>query len=258
MNSLQNVLGKKPEEETPDVATGMGLPTPGDNGEGNPLEKMDQLSKQTKDSKDKGSKDLNSEVLKQMFMTGDNTNGMFSPKEEKEIDGVKVHEEPDEKTKDTIDKGKVEPQGKYKENFKKDFLKHPDEYKIQTPKGEMTVAEAMRKGYDPTTKTFRKEHDADEIKKRNLEGLNDADRASIEGLLNPKAANIAPADAEKYGLKEDSPFVRQPAPEEQPVPPAAPAMETQGVGAPMPGTAQESQAPGAQDLSAILGQGGNV
>ena len=144
-----------------------------------------------------------------------------------------------------------------KEYENPDFLKNPEDYKIQTPKGEMTVAEAMRKGYDPMTKTFRKEHDADDIKERNLKDLNDADRESIEGLLNPEAANIAPAYAAKYGLKEDSPFIRKEQPEPTVPMPQEP-MTPQGVGAPMPGPAQESQAPGAQDLSAILGQGGNV
>lgn len=272
-NDITDLLGKPTEEETGltedsmnAMQQGLGLPNGEDNGEGNPLEKMDEISKSKKDVTKQGDKNLNADILNQMFMTGDNIEGMFTPNEEKEIDGVKLHEDQDEKAKANLN-GKVEPKGKYKDQFKKDFLKHPDQYKIMTPKGEMTVAEAMKKGYDPMTKTFRKEHDSDTIKEKHLSQLNDADREGLERLTNPGAAQVAPADAERYGLNQNSPFIKQ---QEQPIPGTIPPQEgaqsTQPmmppaggapVGSPMPG-AEESQAAGGADLAALLGQGGNV
>ena len=273
--NIQDLLGKPSEEEmgmtqesADAVRTGMGLPTEGDDGTGNPLEKMDELSKQKPADKQGGSKALDSEVLNQMFMTGDNQAGMFTPEEKDEVDGVKLHEEQTDKAKAKIS-DKVEPKGKYKEQFKRDFLKHPDEYKIMTPEGEMTVAEAMHRGYDPLTKTFRKEHSNEEIKKKHLDKLNDADKTRLEEFTNPANAQVAPADAAKYGLREDSPMIKQPTPEAgatpavPPMTPQAPAgpvpsLPGEQAGAPMPGPAQEStMAPGGgQDLAALLG--GNV
>lgn len=137
-----------------------------------------------------------------------------------------------------------------------------------TPEGEMTVAEAMHRGYDPLTKTFRKEHSNEEIKKKHLDRLNDTDRARLEEFTNPANAQVAPADAAKYGLKENSPMVKQQTPEAgaspavspmTPQAPAGPVPSLPGgqVGAPMPGS-QESTMAGGQDLAALLGQGGNV
>lgn len=267
--NLQDLLGKPASEQagmTEDsanaVKSGMGLPNGSDDGSGNPLAKMDELSKK-KPEKGKTSASLDADVLNTLFMTGDNTEGMFSPKVDEENPDethVPLHEEQDEDAKAKIDGNKVEPKGKYKKQFQKDFMKHPDQYEIVTPKGKMTVAEAMRKGYDPLTKTFRKEHDQENLKKKHLDRVNDADKAKLEELTNPKAANIAPADAEKFGLKEDSPFVKQPeslaqgASAPMPETPAMAKLTGGGpVGAPTTEPPQESQAAGGIDLSALLG-----
>ena len=107
--------------------------------------------------------------------------------------------------------------------------------------------------YNPITKRFEKGHGQDAIKNKHLSALNDADREALEKFTNPANAQVAPADAEMYGLQAGSPMIKQ---SEQPQPPAGPmpAMPPQGtpVGTAMPG-AQESQAPGGMDLSALLG-----
>lgn len=237
---LEDMLGKKeknPESATPD----------GTNGEENPLEKMDKISKEKPEEKDKGSKELDADVLAQMFKTGENTDGMFTPKEEKEVDGVKVHEEEDEDAKLKVGKD-VKPSEKYEKQFKDDMLKHPDQYKVMTPRGEMTVAEALKEGYNPLTKSFDNNRNFKSIKDKYLNQLNDADKAAIDNLTNPSAAQVAPADAEMYGLQPNSPMIRQ----EQPAPaPAIPAAETP-VGGALPGS-EESMAPGGVDLSSLLG-----
>lgn len=230
-------------------------------GKQEPLDEADKVSdKKPDDSKQKNKKEdkekkeddktLDPEVLESMLRTGENTDGMFTPKGEEDF------EKPDEKSKLSIGK-KIEPKGKYESKFKNDMLKHPENYKVNTPRGEMTVAEAMREGYDPIVKRFSKEHGQKKIKDKYLSQLNDADRASIEAITDPSAAQVAPADAEKFGLAPGSPMVKGQAGGNPlaalmggvPAPTAAP------VGSPIPG-AEESMAPGGQnpaDIMSLLG-----
>lgn len=244
--NIEDLLGKEEETKNPLEAT------PDGEGEENVLEKMDQISKAKPQKESKSSNNLDDDVLKEMFKTGENTDGMFTPdlKEEEKED---LHEDEDEKAELEVGKT-VNPKGKYENNLKNDMLKHPDDYKVMTPKGEMTVSEAIRAGYDPTTKTFKKEHDQEAMKEKYLGSLNDADRSAIESLTSPSAAQVAPADAGMYGLNENSPMIKKPMPEGNPMMPEAnPMMTPQApVGSPLPG-AEESAAPGGQDLSALLG-----
>lgn len=222
----------------------------GTNGEENPLEKMDEISKAKPDKKDSGSKELDDEVINEMIKTGENTNGMFTPEEEEKP------EKEDDKAKVKVGKD-VKPSEKYANQFKNDMLKHPDQYKIQTPEGEMTIAEAFRRGYNPITKQFDSSRSQEGIKNKYMSQLNDADRSAIEQLTNPSAAQVAPADAEMYGLQPGSPMIR---PDQAAMMGAQgpqgpqPAMPATGspVGSPMPGS-EESMAAGGADLSALLG-----
>ncbi len=261
-NDITSMLGKgkddqamSPEDET-QLQKGMGLPNADDDGEGNPLEKMDKISKEkSKDNKGKGKK-FDPDVLAQVLMTGDNTEGMFSPDEvEEDENGIKLHEDEDESMKKDLDK-EAKPSQKYAASFQSDMMKHPDKYKIDTPQGEMTIAEALRKGYNPLTKQFEKDYDQDDIKEKYLSQLNDEDRSNLERITNPSAAQIAPADASKFGLQPDSPFVRQ-----QPAQQMAPAQAMVPQGAPeqgmMPPQQPQGQVQGqAQpDISSLLGGG---
>lgn len=244
VKNIEDTLGQDVETATPDGTK---------EGE-NPLEKMDKISKEKPSKKDKGSRDLDKDVLAEMFKTGENTDGMFTPKEEKEIDGVKIHEDEDKDAKLKVGED-IKPSEKYEKQFKNDMLKHPDEYKVVTPRGEMTVAEAIKAGYNPITKEFDERHNQNAIKEKHLAGLNEADRAALEQFTSPSNAQVAPADAEKYGLKPGSPMIR---PEEQPNPTAGmmapPSAGASPVGTAMPG-AEESTAPGGVDLGALLGGG---
>lgn len=226
-------------------------PATAEPGVGNPLEKLDEISKAEPQKKQgSGSRHLDDETVVDMLKTGENTEGLFEPKEQGE------HEDEDEAAKAKPGKSAA-PSKKYEKSFKDDMLKHPDQYKVMTPKGEMTVAEAIRAGYDPITKRFSKEHGQDRLREKHLSQLNDADRQAIEGITDPAAAQVAPADAEKYGLPADSPMVRQPQP---PIQGMEGLMPGQGaptpLGGAMPG-AGESTAPGGMDISSLLGGGQN-
>ena len=231
---INGLLGEEPKEEA------------------SPLEKINEAAKEAGkkklESKDKVTS-FDDETFKQMLMTGDNTEGLFTPEEDKEEEKEDPkHAEVDEKA--TIKQGKVgKPQGKYAKKFLEDISKNPNDYKVQTPKGEMTIAEAMRKGYNPITKRFEKDKSPDEIKKKHMEGLNEADKAKLEELTSPSAARMAPKDAAAMGLPADSPMIEGAVPPQQPGQPVAMPPE-----ASMP---QGEQAPeGAEaglDIASMLG-----
>lgn len=261
MPGIEELLGKQtkddaqPEEE---ISAGES-PIEGEN----PLEKMDKISKAKIDKKGSAKGDIDSDAINEMLMTGDNTDGMFVPDEKKPKEGEpKIHEDEDESMKKKLD-GKATPQGKYIKNFKSDLLKNPDEYKLMTPKGEMTVAEAIRKGYNPITKRFESNHDQEKLKEKHLSQLNDADRDALEKFTSPSNAQVAPADAEKYGIKQNSPFIKQPEGGTA-LPPAMGQPTAMGGGIPQMGGGQPTQqgvpggmpgAGGQADLTSLLGGG---
>ena len=119
----------------------------------------------------------------------------------------------------------------------------------------MTIAEAIKKGYNPLTTEFEEERDFDKIKEKHLNNLNEDDRAAIEGLTQPSAAQVAPADAQQYGLAPDSPFVKQPAGVPQAQLPQGGTMPGQDVPSPEVGaTPPQGAAPAGQpDIASLLG-----
>jgi hypothetical protein len=219
--------------------------------ESNPLEKIEQASKDAskkpEESKE-GLENFDDETFNQILMAGDNTEGLFTPNEDKEQEKEdpkhsEVHE--DAKVKQIkIDKAK----GKYAQKFKEDVLKNPSQYKVKTPKGEMSIAEAMKKGYNPITKRFEKDKDSEKIKKKHLEGLNDSDRAKLEEITSPSAARIAPKDAQARGMSADNPMIAgnrpQATPPQTAQPQAAPVPEQPG---------QAGPSPEGMDINSMLG-----
>lgn len=227
----------------PEINSMLGEQTP---EKENPLDKISEAAKEAGKKKPESKEKVQSfddETFKQILMTGDNTEGLFTPSEDKEEEPK--HAEVDEDA--TIKQGKVgKPKGKYATKFLKDISKNPQDYKVQTPKGEMTIAEAMRKGYNPITKRFEKDKSADAIKEKHMAGLNDADKAKLEELTSPSAARMAPKDAEAMGLPADSPMIagEQQAGGQPPISPA-------GQAAPTPAPGPEGGA--GPDINSMLG-----
>ena len=236
MQDLNELLGKEQQKQVnPMEATPQSQVAEPDE---NPLEKMDKLSKlKPKDKKDTKDLKLDADTIEQMLMTGEDTTGLFEPEvPEPKGNEPKLNEDVTDEVKKNIDKGKVTPSDKYAKTFKNDLLKHPNDYKVSTPEGEITIAEAMKRGYNPITKQFEERHDSNRIKESFMNQLNDMDRTNIERITNPSAAQVAPADAEKYGLAPDSPMVRpnEPAPLPGMQAPTQGPAPVQGVPAPQP------------------------
>lgn len=161
------------------------------------------------DKKKSSGKQLDDEVLASMMANGDNTKGMFEPDESEVIDkdkDEKLHEEQTDEVK-LKTKGQAKPSKKYESAFQKDILKNPENYYINTPKGEMTVKEAMSKGYNPLTRDF--DNQTNSKLEQTMSMLNDKDREAVGKLFDPAQVGLAPADAESMGLKADSAMVRQ-------------------------------------------------
>ena len=222
-----------------------------------PLEAIDQAGSEIKQPKENGSKKLDGDTLAGMMMTGDNSEGMFEP----DIDTITdendvVHEEVDDKAK-VKSSGKVTEKGdKYIELFAQGMRDNPNDFQIDTPKGKMSIRKAIAMGYNPITRKFDQKG-IHQTMQEHLSQLNEADQEGIAGLLNPNRAQVAPADASKYGLEPDNPMVRQDA-----VPmPGADAMMQQGMpqGMPMPqggmpiGGGMDMPQSGGADILAALG-----
>lgn len=160
------------------------------------------------DKKKTSSKPLDDEVIQAMMSNGDNTKGMFEPDESEVVDkDEKLHEDPDEKVK-LKTKGDAKPSDKYATEFQKDIIKNPENYYIDTPKGKMTIKEAMSKGYNPITKRFNAKEPSNKAKEL-FSKLNENDKKAVQKMVDPSQVGLAPADAESMGLKPDSKMIRQ-------------------------------------------------
>lgn len=245
MQDISAMLGKEPGAGTPSKQpSAPPAPAEGEQASDNPLEKMSELTKEK--PKKKGTsvtEEMDEETIKQILMSGENSEGLFTP-DKKTEDDEELHEEVDEEAK--LKTGEVKEQSqKYSKRFREDISKNPEKYKVMTPKGEMTVQEAMAKGYNPLTRRFEKDKTAKEIVEKHKKNLNEADQGVIDTILDPKSANIAPADAEQIGLPADSPMVRQEQP--QALPGQAPVANE------VPQPSATPTAGGTPDLTALLG-----
>lgn len=214
----------------------------------NPLANLDEAAKDASKTPKKGSStaNLDEETIKQLLMTGENSNGMFAPDEKelkKELVNDELHAETDEKARVKIGKADAS-KSKYANAFQEDIMKKPNKYKIMTPRGEMTVAEAMKKGYNPITKRFEKEKDIEKLKAKHLEGLNEADKAKINELTDPSAARIPAKEASQYGVEPDSPMI-----EGNTTNPA----QAISTATPTPGETPMPEGEGSTDIASLLG-----
>ena len=164
-----------------------------------------------KQDQKKSASQIDEGTLKEMLMTGDNSGGMFTPNEDEVLDpnipDDKLHEEVSDKAQ--VKTGKVTKKfGEYQKKFLVDMKKNPEAYMIDTPDGKMNVAEAIKRGYDPSTKEFTDETITSKRDKE-LEGLSESDQAIIKQLTDPSAAKIPPKEGEMFGIEAGNPMLQQ-------------------------------------------------
>ena len=218
MENIQALMGQKPKETQ------------------DPLQKLNELEDKP-NSNAPGKKDFDNDAVLEMLMTGENTEGMFTPNKEK----TDEEKEEDETLKADIGTT-TKVSKKYQKALLEDMIKNPDKFKIDTPEGEMTVKEALEQGYNPVTKQFG-ENKFKKKKDELLSQLNEDDKAKIEEMTSPEAAGLAPADAAMMGLPGGMPA--------KPMPGAMPG------GTPIEGqTEQPEETGGMNAIASLLGGGG--
>lgn len=178
---------------------------------------------------------LNSDLLNTLVKAGENKEGMVSfDKKEQEEKKKEKNEEPlfkEVPNEAIIKTGKVkEKLGKYTERLLFDIKKNPQKYMLDTPKGKMSIEEALKQGYDPATKDFTDETPDQMIDKR-LTGISQSGKNKIKQLMNPQSARVPQGEAEIMGIPEGSPMIEAEQPQEGQAPNVSPEMlETLGGG----------------------------
>jgi hypothetical protein len=151
-------------------------------------------------------------ILNTLVKAGENKEGMISlDKEEQEKIKQKENDEPlfkEIKEEATIKPGKIkEKLGKYTERLLFDIKKNPEKFMLNTPRGRMSIEDAIKQGYDPATKDFT-DQTPDQLIDGKLQGLSEGGRSKIKELMNPNRAQVPPEEAVSMGLGEGSPLIR--------------------------------------------------
>lgn len=154
---------------------------------------------------------LNSDLLNTLVKAGENKEGMVSfDKKEQEQKKKDNNEEPlfkEVPNEALIKTGKVkEKLGRYTERLLFDIKKNPKKYMLDTPRGKMSIEEALKQGYDPATKDFTDETPDQMIDKR-LTGISQSGKDKIKQLMNPQSARVPQVEAESMGIPEGSPMI---------------------------------------------------
>lgn len=167
------------------------------------LSMLGNTEPQVEQKKEKKTEDkFDSDILASM-MTADGKDGNF--RIEKEEDS-----EPEEDSKISILTDKVKERfGRYKNEILKDVYKNPDKYAIETKRGLVPIKEAIAMGWNPKTNDFTDKPIGLSVKEK-LAGLNENDRRVVESFTDPSMAGIAAADAEGFGLPQDSNMIARP------------------------------------------------
>lgn len=200
------------------------------------------------DLKEESKQQFDADVLNKLMAAGENQEGNVTIEPEDDINpetDKPLFMETDEKAKNKP--GKIKRKlGKYAEKFIFDMKKNPEKYMIETPRGLMTIEEAIQQGYDPATKDFT-DKGSKEAFEESLEGMSESSKEAIKRITSPETAQIPPAMAEGMGVEGESPMVAGGG-----LPPEVMAQMQAAQGAPQ-GAPQEQQV--SPEMLAALGGG---
>jgi hypothetical protein len=187
--------------------------------------------------------ELDADTLRSIMVANDNSEGLFTPDPEVDDDGeIKPINEPiDEEAQ--VSTGKVTQKfGDYIKTFQQDLVDNPGNYRITTPEGDMSINEAMKRGYDPATQSFG----APEVQadmEGQLAGLPPEEAEAIRAMTNPNRANEEAPVPMPEGLPDEGLPTEGMPPE---------LMQQAGAGGPE----AQPQPGGASGIEALLGGGG--
>jgi len=146
-------------------------------------------------------------ILSSMINAGENQTGMITvePEEKEGEKNEPLFTEVEEENK--VKPGKVKKKlGKYVEKFLFDMKKSPEKYMIQTPKGLLSIEEAIKQGYDPATKDFTDKGSKEQFDE-SLNALSESGRENIKRITAPENIRMPQSAAEGMGIDEQNPMV---------------------------------------------------
>jgi hypothetical protein len=156
--------------------------------------------------------EIDPKLLNLLVKAGENKEGMISldkeeqeKKKEEENDEPLFKEVPDEAMLQT---GKIKNKlGKYAERLLFDIKQNPEKFMLNTPRGRMSIEDAIKQGYDPATKDFT-EQTPEQMIDGKLQGLSESGRSKIKELMSPQRAQVPPNEAMAMGLPEQSAMIQ--------------------------------------------------
>jgi len=165
--------------------------------------------------KNSNTQEFDPEVLRSMINGGENQEGMVTVMPEGDIDPrTKQALFTEVEEKNQVKPGKVKKKlGKYVEKFLFDMKKSPEKYQIMTPRGMMTIEQAIQQGFDPATKDFTDKGTKAEFEE-SLGQLSQSGRESIKRITSPENIQMPVAQAEGMGIDAENPMVASMGPAE--------------------------------------------
>lgn len=160
------------------------------------------------DLKEESKQQFDPDILQKLMAAGENQEGNVTIEPEDDINpetDKPLFMEVDKKAENKP--GKIKRKlGKYAEKFVFDMKKNPEKYMIETPRGLMTIEEAIKQGYDPATKDFT-DKGSKEAFEESLEGMSESTKEAIKRITSPENVQMPQAVAEGMGIEGDNPMV---------------------------------------------------
>lgn len=173
-------------------------------------EELEMEDEEEQEEKQTGKQQFDTDVLRSMINTGENQAGMITVEPE---DGINPQTEKPLFTKveeeNKVKPGKIKKKlGKYVEKMLFDMKKNPEKYMLETPRGMMTIEEALQQGYDPATKDFTDKGSKEDFEE-SLAALSESGRENIKRITSPSAAQMPQSQAEALGIDQEDEMVAQ-------------------------------------------------
>lgn len=153
----------------------------------------EQIETTVEETEKKRTEDISDEVIKQMIMSPSSRVDEAPTFKETE-EGEKEETEPIFSKKD-----KVEYTDKYKSMLVEKAIENPKMVMIETPEGEMTIDEAVKRGYNPETGEFD-DPLGEGPRLEDYMNLDPESMAKMKRMFDPRSMDVHPDEAERMGM----------------------------------------------------------
>lgn len=150
------------------------------------------------DINDSLGKEENKDLIKTMIMSngGEGSFVLDAPEKEETKEDFK------------ISPGKIKERlGKYSEEYIKQAMRDPEKFFIKTPKGKMSLKDAILLGWDPKKKEFNEDRALKKKLEKSEEKLSPKEKETLARLK--EVNKISEADAEEMGVDPNKEMVQK-------------------------------------------------